>query len=172
MSIRRIIAESAIVPFNLRRVRIFSARAVLVLTLSVAQAQQGHRSDEAAHVLALDNSWNRALEVKDTKALDLLLADTFVSVDIDGSMQSKTEFLASIRSPDYHPPAQAVTEQSSAEVYGDSVVVVGIFRTKGVIKGKKYVKRERFVDTWVRINGTWKCVAAITVLIPAKQSAD
>ena len=51
---------------------------------------------------------------------------------------------------------------------GDSAVVVGIFRTKGVDKGKKYLNRERFVDTWAKINGTWKCVAAITVLIPAK----
>jgi hypothetical protein len=48
-------------------------------------AQQSGRSDEGAYVLALDNSWNRALETKDTKGLDLLLANTFVSVDIDGS---------------------------------------------------------------------------------------
>jgi hypothetical protein len=86
-------------------------------------------------------------------------------------MQTKSEFLASIKAPDYHPPAQAVTEQSSVEVYGDSAVVVGVFRTKGVDKGKKYLNRERFVDTWVKISGTWKCVAAITVLIPSKQSS-
>ena len=117
---------------------------------------------------ALDNSWNRALETKDTKALDLLLADKFVSVDIDGSMQNKSEFLASIGAPDYRPPAQAVTEQSNVEVYSDSAIVVGVFRTHGVDKGKKYLNRERFVDTWVKINGTWKCVAAVTVLIPSK----
>jgi hypothetical protein len=62
-----------------------------------------------------------------------------------------------------------VTEQSSVEVYGDSAVVVGIFRTSGVSKGKKFVNRERFVDTWARFSGTWKCVATITVLLPAKQ---
>jgi ketosteroid isomerase-like protein len=138
----------------------------LLLSMSFAQSH----SDEGAHVLALDNSWNRALESIDTRALDLLLAQTFVSVDIDGSMQSKSEFLASIKSPDYHPPAQAVTEQSTVEVYGDSAVVVGIFRSQGMSKGKKYVNRERFVDTWAKINGTWKCVAAITVLIPSSQS--
>jgi hypothetical protein len=96
------------------------------------------------------------------------LADTFISIDIDGSIQTKGEFLASIAAPDYHPPAQAVTEQSKADVYGDSAVVYGIFRSQGVDKGKKYKNRERFVDTWANINGTWKCVAAVTVLIPAK----
>ena len=165
---KRIIAGCTAFRRSVCRVRVLSAGVALLLTLSLARAQSSGRSDEVAHVIALDNSWNRALESKDTKALDMILADAFVSVDIDGSMQSKSEFLASIKSPDYHPPAQAVTEQSSAEVYGDSAVVVGVFRTKGVDKGKKYMNRERFVDTWVKINGTWKCVAAITVLIPAK----
>ena len=145
---------------------------VLLLAVATSSARQSARSDEGSHVLALDNSWNRALETKDTKALDMLLADTFVSIDIDGSMQTKREFLASIKAPDYHPPAQAVTEQSAANVYGDSAVVVGIFRSKGVDKGKKYSNRERFVDTWVKINGTWKCVASVTVLMPVKQASD
>jgi Domain of unknown function (DUF4440) len=62
-------------------------------------AAQSSSSDEGAHVLALDNSWNRALETKDTKALDMLLADTFVSVDVDGSIETKREFLASLKLP-------------------------------------------------------------------------
>jgi hypothetical protein len=41
------------------------------------------------------------------------------------------------------------------------VVVVGVFRSKGGDKGKKYINCERFVDTWVKINGTWKCVASV-----------
>jgi ketosteroid isomerase-like protein len=146
----------------------------VLLAVAMANPQPAPRSssDAGSHVLALDNSWNRALETKDTKALDLLLADTFVSIDIDGSMQTKREFLDSIKSPDYHPPAQAVTEQSKADVYGDSAVVVGIFRSQGMDKGKKYKNRERFVDVWAKINGSWKCVASATVLIPAKQSSD
>ena len=140
----------------------------LIFVGSIASAQQS-RSAEGTHVLALDNSWNQALETKDTKALDMILADTFVSIDIDGSKQNKSEFLASIEAPEYHAPAQAVTEQSAVEVYGDSAVVVGVFRTKGVDKGKKYVNRERFVDTWVKVNGTWQCVAAITVMMTGKQ---
>jgi ketosteroid isomerase-like protein len=150
--------------------RSIAAAPVLLFAVALSWPQQTGRSssDAASHVQALDNSWNRALETKDTKALDLLLADTFISVDIDGSSQTKSEFLASIKSPDYHPPEQAVTEQSRVDVYGDSAVVVGVFRSQGVDKGKKYKNRERFVDTWVKVGGSWKCVAAVTVLIPAK----
>jgi ketosteroid isomerase-like protein len=109
---------------------IIAAGMVLLLGMGMSWARQRGRSDEGGHILALDNSWNRALETKDTKALDLLLADTFVSVDIDGSMETKRQFLTGIKAPDYHP-SQAVTEQSTVEVYGDSAVVAGVFRSKG-----------------------------------------
>jgi ketosteroid isomerase-like protein len=96
-----------------------------------------------------------------------LLANTLLSVDIDGSVQSKSEFLASIKAPDYQP-SLVVTEQSSVQVYGDSAVVVGVFRVKGSDKGKPYQHRERFVDTWIKIDGNWQCVATTSTLITAK----
>ncbi|MGB8062631.1 MAG: nuclear transport factor 2 family protein [Candidatus Sulfotelmatobacter sp.] len=135
----------------------------LWIGVGLAAQQTDSRSDQGAHVLALDNSWNRALETNDTKALDLLLADSFVSIDVDGSIQTKREFLTSLKAPGYQVPSQAVTEQSKAEVYGDSAVVVGVFRTQTGRKGKAATHRERFVDTWVNLHGTWKCVASVAV---------
>jgi len=128
-------------------------------------------SDEAGRIQALELAWNHALEAKDAAAMDMLLANTMVSVDIDGSVVNKKEFLASVKSPEYQP-SQAVTEQSNVQMYGGAAVVVGIFRIKGVEKGKTYVHRERFVDTWVKINGTWQCVATTSALITSKQPAD
>ena len=145
----------------------FLSIAVLLLVASLTAALQRSMSDEGGRVMALENAWNHALEAKDTKALDMLLANTFVSVDIDGSVSSKSEFLASIKSPDYQP-SQAVTEQSNVQVYGDAAVVVGVFRIKGTEKGKPYVHRERFVDTWIKLHGTWQCVATTSTLIAAK----
>jgi ketosteroid isomerase-like protein len=127
---------------------------------------QSSGSDDGARVLALDNSWNRALETNDTKALDMLLADTFVSIDIDGSIQTKREFLVGLKSTAYQAPSQAVTEQSKVDVYSGSAVVVGVFRTQTKEKGRSVSRRERFLDTWVNLNGTWRCVASVAVLIP------
>ncbi len=151
--------------------RTIAAGSVLLLGVAITVAQQSNISDEGGRVLALEKAWNHALEEKDTKALDMLLANTMVSVDIDGSIQTKSEFLASIKSPEYQP-SQALTEQTSVQVYGDAAVVVGIFRIKGTEKGKPYMHRERFVDTWVKVNGAWQCVATTAALIPAKQAAD
>jgi len=141
-----------------------------LLLVTLASAQQTD-SDEAGRVLALEKIWNHAIEEKDIHALDMMLANTLVSVDIDGSVSSKSEFLASIKAPDYQP-SQAVTEQTSIQVYGNAVVVVGIFRIKGMEKGKPYQHRERFVDTWIKMNGAWQCVATTSALITGKQSAD
>ena len=130
-------------------------------------AQQKSMSDEGGRILALEKAWNHALEAKDAKALDMLLANTLVSVDIDGSVASKSEFLASIKAPDYLP-AVVVTEQSSVQVYGNAAVVTGTFRVKGTENGKPDVRRERFTDTWIKFNEDWQCVASQTTLIPSK----
>jgi ketosteroid isomerase-like protein len=151
--------------------KIMVGAGVLLFGVALAVARQQSISDEGGRVLALETAWNHALEAKDTKALDMLLANTMVSVDIDGSISTKGEFLASIKSPSYQP-SQAVTEQTSVQVYGDAAVVVGVFRVKGTEKGKPYVHRERFVDTWIKTNGAWQCVATTGTLISTKQAAD
>jgi len=137
--------------------------------VGLSAARQSTDSDEGGRILGLEKAWNLALEQKDVKALDMLLANTMVSVDIDGSVSSKTEFLASIKAPDYQP-SQAITEQTSVQVYGDSAVVVGIFRVKGTDKGKPFVHRERFVDTWIKNKDAWQCVATTSTLITTKQT--
>jgi len=80
---------------------------LLLLGVALATAHQENSSDEGGRILALEKAWNLALEEKDAKALDMLLAGTFVSVDIDGSIQSKGEFLASIKSPDINLPRRS-----------------------------------------------------------------
>ena len=149
----------------------FILKSILILAITLcfcacAASQSSSQSEEGARVLALDNSWNRALETNDTKALDMLLADSFVSIDADGSIQTKHEFLTSLKASGYQAPSQSVTEESKVQVYGDSAIVHGIFRTKTVVKGKSVNQRERFLDTWVNINRTWKCVASVAVMIP------
>jgi len=140
---------------------------VFLAVTSIAASGQTNTSDEGGRVLALETAWGHAIEEKNTKALDMILASTFIAVEIDGSMSNKAEFLASIKSPEYQP-SQAVNEQVNVQVYGNAAVVVGIFRVKGMEKGKPYVHRERFTDTWIKQNNTWQCVASQATLITTK----
>lgn len=144
-----------------------AAAGLLALVLAITLFPQRGLSSEEGQVLALETAWNHAIEVKDTKALDMLLADTMVALDSDGTFSNKKEYLAGIKAPDFQP-SQAINETNQVQMYGDSAVAVGIFRIKGIEKGKPYVHRERTIDTWVKMNGTWKCVAAVASTIPAK----
>jgi ketosteroid isomerase-like protein len=144
------------------------AGSLLLLGVGLPFARQTGLSDDGGRVLALESAWNHAIEAKDTKAIDSLLADTLVAVESDGTYASKSEYLAGISAPDFQP-SQAINEENKVRVYGDTAVAVGVFRIKGMEKGKPYVHRERTIDTWVKINGSWKCVAAVAVTIPPKK---
>jgi ketosteroid isomerase-like protein len=48
-------------------------------------------------------------------------------------------------------------------VFGDVAIATGVFREKGMENGKAFVRRNRFVDTWVNRNDSWVCVAASAI---------
>jgi hypothetical protein len=68
----------------------------LVAALGVAQAQESIASIEGK-VAALEKLWNQAYKGGDTKALDAILDDSIVLISDDGSIQTKKEFLASVK---------------------------------------------------------------------------
>lgn len=147
--------------------RVLATAALLLLFMGILLAQQNTSSDDAGRILALETAWNHAIEAKDTKAIDMLLADTMVALDSDGVFSNKKEYLAGIKASDFQP-SQAVNEENKVQLYGDTAVAVGVFRIRGIEKGKPYTHRERTIDTWVKLNNTWKCVAAVAVPIAAK----
>ncbi len=142
--------------------RALGVGAVLLLGVIATVAGQGGLSDDAGRVLALETAWNHAIETKDGKAMDMILSDSMVAVESDGSQSTKGEYLAGFKAADFQP-SQAVNEKNDVRMYGDTAVAVGIFRIKQLEKGKTVVHRERTIDTWVKVNGTWKCVAAVAV---------
>jgi len=140
------------------------AALLLCLSLAIPAAAQSASEVDKSRILALENAWNQAEEHKDASALDALLADTLVYVDYDGTYMNKAQFMAAIKEPTLHPE-QIVNEAMTAHIYNDSAVVTGIYHEKGISAGKPYLRRGRFTDTWVRVNGTWQCVASQSTLV-------
>ncbi len=140
--------------------------AVLLLLLPSAPRTDGpaQPDPEQSKILALENAWNQAEEHKDVKALETLLDSSLVYIDYDGSIMNKAEFIASVQAPALHPE-QILNESMTAHVFGDSAVVTGVYREKGVNHGKPYSRRGRFTDAWVYRNGAWVCVASQSTLI-------
>jgi len=109
-------------------------------------------------IIALEKAWNQAYKLGDKRALDALLDKEIVLINDDGSIQTKAEFLASIKATNTQEQ-QVAPESITVRVFGNTAIATGIFRAKGVEGGKSYVRRERFVDTWVLKGGSWVCVA-------------
>ncbi len=138
--------------------------ALLLTACLFTAAQDSGLSASQSKIIALENAWNQAEERKDAKALDALLDNSLLYTDYDGKLMTKADFLSSVKALSLHPEQQ-VTESMSAQVYGDSAVVTGVYRVKGTEKGKSYLRRGRFTDTWVNRNGNWFCVASQYTLI-------
>jgi uncharacterized protein DUF4440 len=141
----------------MKAVKLCVLLAAMFLVVSHAQID-AHDSDKV-RVLSLENAWNEAEKHKDGKALDALLASSFAYTDSDGSFLNKKEFLASITAPTYHPD-QIINEAMRADPYDHVVIVTGTYREEGTEKGKHYVRRGRFTDTWVQEKGSWLCAAS------------
>jgi ketosteroid isomerase-like protein len=127
----------------------------------LAPAQTDVEAATKSKIIALEQLWNQAYKSGDTKALDKILDNAIVLVNDDGSIQTKAEFLASVKSSISQPSAQqqqVSPESFSVHVHGTVAIATGIMRVKGTEGGKAYTRHERFVDTWLYKNGTWVCV--------------
>lgn len=130
-------------------------------------AAQERGADEAvtAKVLSLEQLWNQAEVQKDTHSISQLLAETFIYVDIDGSLiKDKAEFLASVTDRAEH--IESIRSESMlSQVHGDTVIVTGVYHEKGTLNGKPYSHHGRFTDTWVKEGSAWLCAASQSTLI-------
>ncbi len=136
----------------------------LCAALGIAQQQVKPRGEEG-RIIALESAWDQAEQNRDVNALVNLLADNLVYVDYDGSLSNKQQFLASIKSGDI-TGEQINNEGVSVHLYNNNVAVsTGIYRDKGIEKGKPFQRRGRFTNVWLNQNGKWECIASQSTLI-------
>ena len=124
----------------------------------VAGAQDTSNAAVEGKIIALEKLWNQAYKSGDTKALASILDDSIVLINDDGSVQTKKEFLPTVKASTAQEQ-QVAPEFLKVYVHGDVAVATGVLRVKGVEGGKSYSRRERFVDTWLRKGDNWVCIA-------------
>jgi hypothetical protein len=145
--------------------RLIALSVVPLVAMLLMGSQAGKTAaDKAQSVINLENAWNQAEAQHDGDALRLLLADTFVYTDYDGRLMDRNEWLTKVHSgaKDYRALVNVV---QTAHVYGETVVVIGIYLEKMTIKGENVDRRSRFTDTWVFQNNHWECVASQSTLV-------
>src|SRR6266581_2776960 len=102
-------------------------------------------SGEEGRIIALESAWDQAEQNKDANALANLLAENLVYVDYDGSINN---------------------EGVTVHLYGNNVAVsTGIYRDRGMEKGKPFQRRGRFTNVWLNQSGKWECIASQSTLV-------
>ena len=127
----------------------------MLVTCALAFAQGGVEQT----VMDLERQWVKAALASKADALAPLLATDFVSVQSDGTMQTKATYVAMAGKSKWQ--ANEVSDMK-VQVHGDSAVVTGVWTAKGTDgTGKVFDGKERFADTWVKMpDGKWQCVAS------------
>jgi ketosteroid isomerase-like protein len=113
-----------------------------------------------------DDAFFAALLAADTDALDELLAQDFVIVDVvRGGITSRETFIAAIR--------EALAEFSEIDVaersirsYGDAAVIIGRTRMRGKIADESFVVQSRYTHVVVSDGESWRLVSAQGTRIP------
>jgi ketosteroid isomerase-like protein len=147
------------------RATVFLCVLLCVCAVTGTARQTAKPSGEEGRIIALESAWDQAEQNKDTNALSSLLADNLVYVEYDGSLSNKQQFLANVRSADV-TSEQINNEGVTVHLYNNNVAVsTGIYRDKGIEKGKPFQRRGRFTNVWINQNGSWQCIASQSTLV-------
>ena len=147
--------------------RLFLLGIVLLLSSPSPFAQEKPASSDEIQIRQLERAWNQAEAKQEVKEVANLVDDTLVYTDYDGSIMNKAEYLKWVAAPEQKAD-HLFDEGLTVHIYGNAAVVTGIYRESGINKGKHYVVRSRYTDTWIKRDGLWRCVASHSTLIPAK----
>ena len=130
-----------------------------------------------AELLRIENDWPRIIKEKDVAAVGRVEADDIVIVYPDGNVGSKQQDLNDIGSGALTADDIDLSDLKVKVLDSDAAVVTG----QTEMKNGKYKMADgkvidvsgkfRFVDTFVRRNGEWKLVAAISTKITASPAA-
>ena len=146
---------------------LFLLAIALLLSSPSPFAQETPTGSDEIQIHQLERAWNQAEARQEVKEVANLVDDTLVYTDYDGSIMNKAEYLKWVAAPEQKAD-HLYDEGLTVHVYGNAAVVAGIYRESGINKGKHYVVRSRYTDTWIKRDGVWRCVASHSTLLPAK----
>ena len=110
------------------------AALLIVFAVSmIAQPKKSAGGDEAA-LKAIEEKWEVASVKADIATLGAILADTFVSTNADGHVQTKAEMLAALKSGEVKFEKSDVDELK-VQVYGSAAIIMGRWSGKVIEKG-------------------------------------
>ena len=137
---------------------------LLLVPCAFGQIAASDSRAQEAHLVTLERLWNESQVNRDSSALAALIGDHFVNTEWDGEVSERGKFLADIADPAFKVNALNI-QDVKVNLYRETAVVTGSYRTRGTYQGRAYDHLGRFTDTWIFQDGRWQCVASHTSLL-------
>src|SRR3954470_23620524 len=115
---------------------------------------------DAQDIRALEKLWNESRVRADVAALDTLLDAGWTVTHGDGTINTKAEYLADLKSGARKFFADVKQDDFAVRVYGDTAVAAGISDSKVEYKGKPSGGALRFTRVYVKRDGRWVMVTS------------
>ena len=101
------------------------------------------------------SSFDRAHYQSDLARLSSLVADDYVLVNSDASIENKEQFLADFRLPGFSIEPY-VREQSMNKVWNCGAVTAATVHLSWTQDGTKHTRVLRYADVWIKKGGQWR----------------
>jgi ketosteroid isomerase-like protein len=144
---------------------------VLVFAVGVQSQTPGQTKTGTAEqeLLELMQDWMNAEVKGDMAFLDRFIADDCTITDSAGTVWTKAQFLAGLKSGEGAVLSYAL-DNMKARVYGDAAVVTGRMTAKQTFQGNDISGQYQCTDTFIRTAGRWQCVAIHLSMIAPGQA--
>lgn len=143
----------------------------ILLAQFVTLAAARENPETVAAVLTLQAAaWDSAIVRKDIAAIAGNMTEDFRQIRWNGDVVDKTTFLRDITVPDLVIDPYTV-EEFSVRVYGDVALLCGRTRMTGRYGAAGFQTHYRYIDVYVRREGTWKVCSVQITKIPEEVPA-
>ena len=118
-------------------------------------------SQAEREVRKLEREWLDAYERSDTEAMNRILSDDFKLTLPNGSVQTKADILAQLKSAQNsgRPPKFSTVDVQS-RIEGDAVILTGRVIQTMERDGQKGTMEMHYADTYVKRQGHWQVIAS------------
>lgn len=109
--------------------------------------------------------YDRATVSNDVAALANLVADDYVLVNSDSSLQDKQSYLEDFKVPGFRLDPYELQQQVH-KVWDDAALLAGIVRLSWTLKGEHHERLLRIAHVWTRHGGRWRIAYTQLTRIP------
>jgi ketosteroid isomerase-like protein len=135
----------------------------LVALFSAGMLQAGqakpNKHDARHEIVLLENAWRNAVLNSDTNAMGALLAEDYMAITASGTLQTKQEFLTSLRTRRIRINSLLLSDRK-VRFYGKTAVVTSLAEVQGTNAEGDVSGSFRYTRVYVRdVQGRWKIVS-------------